>query len=1101
MSLLRHAPLAARGLFAAILTLTALHARAAAPDLAVVTNDDGVTTVVAGTTLTYTIQITNLGTADATGATVADSFAPIAASVTWFCVGSTGSSCTSSGTGDISDTVNILAGGSVFYSVSVQTSPSATGTFANSVTVSVAGDTNLANNTLADATDTFTSVTDVGVLGVSDGVASVTPGLSTVTYQFDLTNNGPSTVFNETVLDTVTAFLSGVTWTCTADPGSSCGAAAGAGDLNTTATIFPLTLVHYAVTGTVKSSVVGTMTNTVTVSAAGDTSPGNNSASDTDTVTPLADLAITVTDGVTTAAPGGSVTYTITASNAGPSDVTGATVADTFPASLTTTWTCVGAGGGTCTASGSGNINNTVNLPAGGSVTYTVSATISAGATGTLSNTATVTAPGGVTDPTPGNNSATDSDTLSSSANLAITVTDGVTTATPGGSVTYTITASNAGPSNATGATVADTFPASLTVTWTCVGAGGGTCTASGSGNINDTVNLPAGGSVTYTASATISSAATGTLSNTATVTAPGGVTDPTPGNNSATDSDTLTSSADLAITVTDGVTTATPGGSVTYTITASNAGPSTATGATVADTFPASLTVTWTCVGAGGGTCTASGSGNINNTVNLPAGGSVTYTASATISAAATGTLSNTATVTAPGGVTDPTPGNNSATDSDTLSSSADLAITVTDGVTTATPGGSVTYTITASNAGPSNATGATVADTFPASLTVTWTCVGAGGGTCTASGSGNINNTVNLPSGGSVTYTASATISAAATGTLSNTATITAPGGVTDPSPGNNSATDSDTLAASADLAITVTDGVTTAAPGGSVTYTITASNAGPSSATAATVADTFPAALTATWTCTGAGGGTCTASGSGNINDPVNLPAGGSVTYTVSAAINSSATGTLSNTATVTAPAGVTDPTPGNNSATDTDTLALVFFSGPSATGTGTITAALSGTGGCSFSAPQLIGAPPGSPPVPPSLPAPNITFPQGMFDFSVTGCTPGSTVTLTMTYPQPLPLGTQYWKYGPTLANPTPHWYVLPAIVSGNTATFTIADGGLGDDDLNATNGVIVDQGGPGVGTNGVPTLDVRGLMLLMLFTAMAAALALRPRSGR
>ena len=66
--------------------------------------------------------------------------------------------------------------------------------------------------------------------------------------------------------------------------------------------------------------------------------------------------------------------------------------------------------------------------------------------------------------------------------------------------MTYTITASNAGPSNATGATVADTFPASLTATWTCVGAGGGTCTASGSGNINDTVNLPAGGSVTYTA-------------------------------------------------------------------------------------------------------------------------------------------------------------------------------------------------------------------------------------------------------------------------------------------------------------------------------------------------------------------------------------------------------------------------------------------------------------------------------------------------------------------------------------------------------------------------------------------------------------------------
>ncbi len=256
--------------------------------------------------------------------------------------------------------------------------------------------------------------------------------------------------------------------------------------------------------------------------------------------------------------------------------------------------------------------------------------------------------------------------------------------------------------------------------------------------------------------------------------------------------------SADLAITKTDGVTTAVPGGSVTYTVTASNAGPGSANGATVADTFPAALTCTWTCAGAGGGTCTASGSGNINDTVNLPTGGSVSYTASCAISASATGTLSNTATVSPPAGVVDPNPANNSATDTDTLTPSADLAVTKTDGVTTVTAGTSTTYTITASNAGPSNALGATVADTFPASLTCTWTCVGVGGGSCTASGSGNINNNVNLPAGGSVTYTATCGIAATATGSLSNTATVTAPGSVVDPNPANNSATDTDTIIA---------------------------------------------------------------------------------------------------------------------------------------------------------------------------------------------------------------------------------------------------------------------------------------------------------------
>ncbi|HEV7768776.1 MAG TPA: SBBP repeat-containing protein [Thermoanaerobaculia bacterium] len=773
-------------------------------------------------------------------------------------------------------------------------------------------------------------LTDSVNLGITktDGQATDTPGTS-ITYTITASNSGPTAATGVTVFDDFDdTRLSGISWTASTSTGVTGFDPSGTGDINDTGISFPVnSSVTYTVNATILNGATGTLSNTATVTESGDVidvDTANNSATDTTTLTPSADLSITKTDGVTTATPGGSVTYTITASNGGPNPVTGATVADTFPASLTCNWTCVGFGGGTCTAAGAGNLNDTVNLPNGGGVTYTASCTVSPAASGSLSNTATVTAPGGITDP-PGNNSATDNDTLTPQADLAITKTDGVTTATAGGSVTYTITSSNSGPSNVSGATVADTFPASLTCTWTCFGAGGGTCTGSGSGNINDSVNLPSGGSVTYTASCNISPSATGTLSNNATVTAPGGVTDSNSGNNSATDSDTLNAEADLSITKTDGVTTATAGGSVTYTITSSNSGPSHAAGATVADTFPASLTCTWTCAGFGGGTCTAAGSGNINDTVNLPSGGGVTYTASCTVSPSATGTISNTATVTAPGGVTDSSSGNNSATDSDTLDQQADLSITKTDGVTTATAGGSVTYTITSSNSGPSNATGATIADTFPASLTCTWSCLGAGGGTCTASGAGNINDTVNLPSGGSVTYTASCTVSPSATGTLSNTATVTAPGGVTDSSSGNNSATDNDTMGQQADLAITKTDGVTTATAGGSVTYTITSSNSGPSNITGATIADTLPASLTCTWTCAGIAGGTCTAAGSGNINDAVNLPSGASVTYTARCTVSPSATGTISNTATVTAPGSVTETNQGNNSATDEDTVA--------------------------------------------------------------------------------------------------------------------------------------------------------------------------------
>ena len=229
---------------------------------------------------------------------------------------------------------------------------------------------------------------------------------------------------------------------------------------------------------------------------------------------------------------------------------------------------------------------------------------------------------------------------------------------------------------------------------------------------------------------------------------------------------------------------------------------------------------------------CTAAGSGNINDSVNLPTGGSVTYTASCAISAAATGTLVNTATVSS--SIADPTPGNNSATDTDTLTPQADLSITKTDGVATVVAGGSTIYTITASNAGPSNAPGSTVADTFPASLTCTWTCAGAGGGTCTPAGSGNINQVVNLPAGGSTTFTATCNISAAATGSIVNTATVAAAAGVTDTNPANNSATDTDTVLPPGVLNINPTslDFGTVAVGATSAAQTITLSNTGGSS-----------------------------------------------------------------------------------------------------------------------------------------------------------------------------------------------------------------------------------------------------------------------------
>jgi len=183
--------------------------------------------------------------------------------------------------------------------------------------------------------------------------------------------------------------------------------------------------------------------------------------------------------------------------------------------------------------------------------------------------------------------------------------------------------------------------------------------------------------------------------------------------------------------------------------------------------------------------------------------------------------------------------------------------------------------------------------------------------------------------------------------------------------------------------------------------------------------------------------------------------------------------------------------------SNSATPT----VNTYSGPSATGTGTITASFSGGGPtCTYTVSRFIPLS-GDPASPPAGTAPaGTTFPHGLFDFTTAGCAPGSTITMTITYPQALQNGTQYWKYGPTPTNPAPHWYVLPATIAGNSVTFTITDGQLGDDDL-AANGTIVDQGGPGTPGSAVavPTLSEWAMLLLAGLVMLAGMGAVRRRA--
>ena len=253
---------------------------------------------------------------------------------------------------------------------------------------------------------------------------------------------------------------------------------------------------------------------------------------------------------------------------------------------------------------------------------------------------------------------------------------------------------------------------------------------------------------------------------------------------------------SDLAVTVTDGQSEVVPGTTVTYDIVVTNGGPDDALGATVGDVFPPELTgCSWTCVGTSGGVCTSGPvAGDISDTVDLPVGARLDYTAVCLVDPAAGGDLVNTVSATPPAGVADPNLANNTDIDTDTLTPLADLSIDKDDGTTEVFENQPTTYTIVVTNAGPSDAPGSPVIDLFPLCLAnCEWTCTADPGAWCPAGSTGDIDNGVDLPVGTSATFLATCTV-VAAYGQCSNTAEVFAQAGngVVDPDLANNESTD---------------------------------------------------------------------------------------------------------------------------------------------------------------------------------------------------------------------------------------------------------------------------------------------------------------------
>jgi hypothetical protein len=92
---------------------------------------------VAGQPLHYTIVVDNAGPAAAIGTTVVDIFPPAYTGATWACSGSGGATCTPAGSGNITQLVNLPAGGAVVFEVSGTVAAGTIGPLANTVTAVV----------------------------------------------------------------------------------------------------------------------------------------------------------------------------------------------------------------------------------------------------------------------------------------------------------------------------------------------------------------------------------------------------------------------------------------------------------------------------------------------------------------------------------------------------------------------------------------------------------------------------------------------------------------------------------------------------------------------------------------------------------------------------------------------------------------------------------------------------------------------------------------------------------------------------------------------------------------------------------------------------
>jgi uncharacterized repeat protein (TIGR01451 family)/fimbrial isopeptide formation D2 family protein len=587
-----------------------------------------------GTTVTFTVVVSNAGPGTATGVTISDVLPG----------GLKFDHATPDGSYDATHGVWTVGTISPLASATLTMYAKVTGPSASTNTASVLHVDEPQSDTTNDSWSATVTPPHADVAVVKT-VHESRPSVTDDDYfTIVVTNNGPDTATNVAVTDN--PLPDGLTY-------ASAGSSVTQGTFDGAAGTWSVGTLANGATATWTLHVTVTVnrqdfTNTAAVTADQyDPHPENNQSS-ASLSTRVVDIAVTKVADNPTPTVGKKVTFTVTVGNNGPDGATQLVIHDALPTGLTfdSAATSVGAYDST---SGDWTIGDLADT-----ATVSLAVTAQVVGSGTIDNTAAVS---GLLqlDSDHSNDSSKATIEVPPAADLSLSKTVDNSKPDMGSQVTFSVAVTNSGPDATSGVHVADLLPAGITYVSSSATAG---VYDPGSGDWN--IGGMADGAV-ETLTITVTVDIEGPITNMAQVTA-SDLPDPdsTPGNGDPSEDDQSSAPinshgvADLTLSKTANPSAVRKGDQMTYTIVVTNDGPDIATGVIVRDQLPSGVTYVSSSDPAYNPTTGAWTVGSMAD------GGSATLTIAARVGQ--TGSITNTAQVAA-SDQRDPDPANGEAT------------------------------------------------------------------------------------------------------------------------------------------------------------------------------------------------------------------------------------------------------------------------------------------------------------------------------------------------------------------------------------------------------------------------------------------------------